>query len=261
MVLIELRQQIIVLRRYCKWHRKRLHISEDAEACEAPMADKVVNLNLRLPPQLHAKLVEQARNGNRSLNSEIIERLSGRPADSSAELPWADVRPQLRGLVQLVATVMDVAGYSRFGVDALYAPDSVPDWIDEPSGYAVAAAAADRALALLCPPQDAVADVEYAAALADQNRGHGKAVADMILDKVATGAPSDRRTAALRKALGPLVDRLPPGHPAAHPFGPVWIAPMTAEQRVRLEAQHAKAREWEREEPKWPDEGDYEPSE
>jgi HicB family len=217
------------------------------------MADKVVNLNLRLPPQLHANLVEQARNSNRSLNGEIIERLSG-PADLSAELTWGEIRPELRGLVQLVATVMDVAGCSRFGVDALYAPDSVPDWIDEPSGYAVAVAAADRALAALCPPQDA-ADAEYAAELAETSREHGKAVADMILDKVATGGPSDRRTAALRKALGSLVERVPSSlvHPAARDFDPVWIAPMTAEQRARHEAQRAKAREGE--EPKWPDEG------
>src|SRR5262245_25078584 len=225
------------------------------------MADKVVNLNLRLPPQLHANLVKEARNSNRSLNSEIIERLSGRPVDSSAELPWEDIRPELRGLVQLVATIMDVAGDGRFGVDVLYAPDSVPDWIDDPSGYAVAVAAAARALAALSPQQDAAVDAEYAAALAETNRSYGEAVADTILDKVATEAPSDRRTAALRKALGPLVERLPPGHPAAHPFGPVWIEPMTAEQRARLKAQHAEAREWEREEPKWPDEGDYEPSE
>jgi Arc-like DNA binding domain len=223
------------------------------------MADKVVNLNLRLPPQLHATLVEQARNSNRSLNSEIIERLSGRLADLSAELPWADIR--LRALVQLVATIMDVAGHSRFGVDALYAPDSVPDWIDDPSGYAVAAAAAARALAALRPQQDAAADAEYAAALAKTNRGHGEAVAAMILDKVATGAPSDRRTAALRKALGSLVERIPSPmvNPAARDFDPVWIAPMTAEQRVRHEAQRAKAREWE--EPKWPDEGDDDASE
>jgi hypothetical protein len=222
------------------------------------MADKVVNLNLRLPPQLHANLVKQARRSNRSLNSEIIERLSGRPADLSAELPWGDIRPELRALVQLVATIMDVAGHSRFGVDALYAPDSVPDWIDDPSGYAVAAAAAARALAALSPQQDAAADAEYAAALGETNRGHGEAVAAMILDKVATGAPSDRRTAALRKALGSLVERVPSPmvDPAARHFGPVWIEPMTAEQRARLEAQHAKAREYEWEEPKWPDEGD-----
>jgi Arc-like DNA binding dprotein len=228
------------------------------------MADKVVNLNLRLPPQLHAKLVEQARNSKRSLNSEIIGRLSGRLADSSAELPWGEIRPELRGLVKLVATVMDVAGCSRFGVDALYAPDSVPDWIDDPSGYAVAAAAAARALAVLRPQQDAAADAEYAAALAETNRGHGEAVANTILDKVATEAPSDRRTAALRKALGSLVERVPSPlvHPAARDFGPVWVAPMTAEQRARLEAQHAKAREWrEWEEPKSSDEGHDEASE
>jgi Arc-like DNA binding domain len=226
------------------------------------MAEKVINLNLRLPPQLHAELVEQARNSNRSLNSEIIERLAGRPAD--AQLPWREIRPELRGLVQLVATVMDVAGYSRFGFDALYAPDSVPDWIDDPSGYACAAAAAAEALAALRPQQDAAADAEYAAALAETNRRYGEGVAAMILDKVAIGATSDRRTAALRKALGSLVERIPSDlvTPAGRDFGPVWVAPMTAEQRARLEAQHAKARELgEPEEPKWPDEGDYEPSE
>jgi hypothetical protein len=211
--------------------------------------------------------VEQARNGNRSLNSEIIERLSGRPADLSAELPWGDRRPELRGLVQLVATVMDVAGCGRFGVDALYAPDSVPDWIDDPSGYAVAAAAAARVLAVLRPQQHAAAnaeyaaaaaDAEYAAALAEANRGYGEAVANTILDKVATGAPSDRRTAALRKALGSLVKRVPSSlvHPAARHFDVHWIAPMMAEQRARLEAQHAKAGE-QGEEPKWPDEGQW----
>jgi hypothetical protein len=255
----------MVPERYCKWHRERLYVLRLKGRHEAQMKDKVINLNLRLPPHLHAKLVEQARNSNRSLNGEIIERLAGRPADLPAELPWGEIRPELRGLVQLVATVMDVAGRSRFGVDALYAPDTVPDWIDEPSGYAVAAAAATRALDALRPPQDATAaaDAEYAAALAETNRGYGKAVANEILDKVATGAPSDLRSAALRKALGSLVERiaLPVVAPGARDFEPIWIAPMTAEQRRRLEAQHAKVRESQREEPKWPDEGDDEGSE
>jgi hypothetical protein len=209
-------------------------------------------------------LVKQARASNRSLNGEIIERLAGGPADLPPDMPWAEIRPELRGLVELLAAVMDVAGHSRFGVDALYAPETVPSWIDDPSGYAVAVAAAARALDALRPPQDATAaaDAEYAAALAENNRGHGKAVAEQILEKVATGAPSDRRTAALREALGSLVERiaLPTVDPAVRDFEPVWIAPLTAEQRARLEAQHAKAREWKMEEPKWPDEDDDEAS-
>jgi hypothetical protein len=230
------------------------------------MKNKVVNLNLRLPAQVHATLVEQARASNRSLNGEIIERLAGGPADSSRDMPWAEIRPEVRGLVELVAAVMDVAGHSRFGVDALYAPETVPSWIDDPSGYAVAVAAAARAFDALRPPQDATAaaDPEYAAALAENNRGHGKAVAERILEKVATGAPSDQRTAALREALGSLVERivLPMVDPAVRDlFEPVWIAPMTAEQRARHEAQLAKAREWKMEEPKWPDEDDDEASE
>ena len=230
------------------------------------MKDKIINLNLRLPAQLHAMLVKEARASNRSLNGEIIERLAGRAAESRRDKVWEQIRPQFRGLVQLVATVMDVAGHSRFGVDALYAPESVPAWIDEPSGYAVAAAAATRVLDALHPPQDATAaaDPGYAAALAENNRGHGEAVANSILEKIASGAPSDRRTATLREALGSLVERiaLPEVHPAARDFEPVWIAPMTTEQRVRHEAQLAKARElWKQEEPKWPDEDDDEASE
>ena len=90
------------------------------------MKDKVINLNLRLPAQLHAMLVKQARASNRSLNGEIIERLQGRAAETPRDKAWEQIRPEFRGLVQLVATVMDVAGHSRFGVDALYAPESVP---------------------------------------------------------------------------------------------------------------------------------------
>jgi hypothetical protein len=157
---------------------------------------------------------------------------------------------------------LDIAGHSRFGVDALYAPETVPAWIDDPSGYAVAVAAAARVLDALHPPQDATAaaDSGYAAALAENNRVHGKLVAESILEKVANGAPSDQRTAALCEALGSLVERieLPKVRKtsAQMDFGPVWIAPLTTEQRVRLEAQHAKARPME--EPKWPDDEDSE---
>jgi Arc-like DNA binding domain len=209
------------------------------------MKDKVVNLNLRLPPDLHAKLAEQARTSNRSLNGEIIERLAGRPADLPAELRWGEIRPELRGLVQLLATVMDVAGRSRFGIGTLYSPENVPDWIADPDGYAVAAAAAARALEALHPPQTAAAstNAEDAAALAETNRAHGEAVAQMILNRISRDEPSDRRTEALRRELGALAERIEPTEerPGAADFEPVWIRPMTAEQRVRWEAQRASA--------------------
>jgi hypothetical protein len=225
------------------------------------MKNKVINFNLRLPAQLHGTLVKQARANNRSLNGEIIDRLAGRPADYSQERSWQEISPDVHGFLMLIATVMDVAGHSRFGVDSLYAPDTVPPWIDDPSGYAVAAAAATYVLEALRPPHEATAaDSGYAAALAETNRGHGEAVAKMILDKVATEAPLDRRTAALREALGSLVERI--AFPLVDPrvskdFEPVWIAPMTSEQRARLEAQHAWAKaQPPQEEPTWPDDGD-----
>jgi hypothetical protein len=222
------------------------------------MKNKVINLNLRIPAQLHGTLVKQARASNRSLNGEIIERLAGH-AQSSQEMPWREISPEVQGFVTLIATVMDVAGHSRFGVDALYAPDTVPPWINDPSGYAVAAAAATRVLEALHPPHEATTDPEYSAALAKNNRGHGEAVAKSILDKIADKTSSDRRTSSLREALGPLVDRiaLPQADPAASFFEPVWIAPMTSEQRARIEAQHAKAKARPpQEEPNWPYEGD-----
>src|SRR4051794_17503779 len=208
------------------------------------MKNKVINLNLRIPAQLHGTLVKQARASNRSLNGEIIERLAGRPADTPQEMPWREIPMEVQGLVTLIATVMDVAGHSRFGVDALYAPDAVPAWIDDPSGYAVAAAAATRVLEALHPPREATTDSEYSAALAANDRQHGEAVAKSILDKVADKACSDPRTASLREGLGSLVDRiaLPQIDPASRIFEPVWIAPLTSEQRARLDAQHAWAK-------------------
>jgi hypothetical protein len=225
------------------------------------MADKVINLNLRLPPQLHARLVEQARTGKRSLNGTILALLAGKDLPAAEGAGLTQDRPELRAILEVLAAVMDVAGRSRFGFDALYAPDSTPDWLEDPDGYAVAVAAAARALDALRPPPDAAAgDAEYAAKLAETNKSYGEAVAEHILSRVASDEPSDKRTAALREALGPLVGRIasPMVDPRISDFEPVWIRPMTAEQRARLEAQHAKARECEREEPKWPDEGDDE---
>jgi hypothetical protein len=223
------------------------------------MADKVVNLNLRLPPQLHARLVEQARTGKRSLNGTILALLAGQDLPAAEGAGLTQVRPELRAILKVLAAVMDVAGHLRFGVDALYAPDS-NDWLEDPDGYALAIAAAARALDALRPPPNATAagDAEYAAKLAEMNKWYGEAVAEHILSRIASDEPSDQRTAALRKALGPLVGRIVSPMVDRGDFKPVWHRPMTTEQRVRWEAQRAKARESEGEEPKWPDEGDDE---
>ncbi|MFE2832187.1 Arc family DNA-binding protein [Streptomyces mirabilis] len=43
--------------------------------------DNEVRITLRLPADLHARLVAQAKAGRRSLNSEIVYRLETEPRD------------------------------------------------------------------------------------------------------------------------------------------------------------------------------------
>jgi hypothetical protein len=200
---------------------------------------KVVNLNVRIPPRLHAQLVKQARANNRSLNGEIIEQLekrSGLPAESAARAAESEIRPELRGIMEVLAAVADVAGRSRFGFDTLYSPDTVPDWLDDADGYAVAAAAAARVLDALRPGRPADSgDADSLAEQAEINAGHGHSVAQMILNRIARAEPSDPRTDQLRHALGPLAERIEPDTGASG-FETHWIRARTAEQKARIEA-------------------------
>jgi hypothetical protein len=162
--------------------------------------DKTVNLNLRLPPALHAVLVAQAKAGKRSLNSQIVERLAGRPADV---IPLR-ATPELRGLLEALGAVMDTAAKFRFGAGAIYAPETLPNWLDDADAYAAAAHAATRVLQELQPPGGDL-DLEHAAE--DDNKMTGEVVAESILRRLATNEPSPR-TGALRSALGSLVERI-----------------------------------------------------
>src|SRR5262245_18901738 len=164
--------------------------------------EKTVNLNLRLPPDLHAELVARAKTGRQSLNSEIVERLAGRPVDASP----LGVSPDLRGLLEILGAIMDTAAKVRFGSDAIYAPETLPNWLDDPNGYAAAAYAALRVLQELQPPE-ADFDPENAAA-GDDNKMTGEGIAENILRHIASDEPLSPRTAALRAALGPRVERI-----------------------------------------------------
>jgi hypothetical protein len=223
------------------------------------MADDVVKLNLRLPKNLHRQLVQRAKRNKSSLNSEIINEIEGHAAlrAENARLmesvPREDeptnIRPRLRGLIDVLATVMDVAGRSRFGLDTLYSPGTVPDWLNDRSGFAVAAAAAAHVLDELHPKRAATFsdDPESLAEQAEIDKGYGQAVAQELLERIAFGDP-DGRTEHLRRELGPLVERIERKiDPMASGFEPVWIRAKTPE----LRAQHAEARR--REEANWPD--------
>jgi hypothetical protein len=165
------------------------------------------------------------------------------------------MRVELQGLLEALGAVMDVAGKSRFGADALYSPESAPSWLADPDGFAIAAAAAARTLQAMRPPPDASVadDAEYVKELAETNRAYGAAVAERILRRVASGESADQRTLALRAALGSLVDRInvPANDPRAEGFDHHWVRPMTREQRERHEARLAESRKWEAD--TWPD--------
>jgi hypothetical protein len=135
---------------------------------------------------------------------------------------------------------MDVAGHSRFGFELFYSPQSVPDWIADRSGFAVAAAAAAHVLDALRPKRDATssADPEFLAEQAEIDKGYGQAVAQELLNRIARGEP-DGRTEHLRRDLGPLAERIEPTNKSrSSGFEPVWIRAMSPE----LKAQHAEAR-------------------
>jgi hypothetical protein len=155
-----------------------------------------------LPPSLHAKLVAQAKTAGRSLNSQIVERLSGRPVDAS----WLDVSPDLGGFLEVLGAIMDIAAKVRFGADAIYAPETLPNWLDDPSGYAAAAYAALLVLQEFQPPE-ADFDPENVAE-DDVNKMTGESAAKSILRRIAGDEPLPRRTAALRAALGARLERI-----------------------------------------------------
>jgi hypothetical protein len=167
---------------------------------------ETVKLNLRLPKELHEKLVDRARENNTSLNSEILSYIEEKTV---FDVAFVDPIPeQIQGLVQLLVVAMDVAGSSRMHFDQLYAADRGPHWVDLPDAYEAAVGAATRVLEALKPPA-----ADGARALAGA-RVHGQDVAQRILDRVAVGepesSPSAWRTDYLREKLGPLVKRIKP---------------------------------------------------
>jgi len=217
-----------------QWLAERLYLLTDTtcptdEAVPMKEATKNINLNVRMPPRLHAHLVKQARQNNRSLNGEIVdqlERRSGLPAEG-AERAQSEFRPRLRGLLEVLAAVMEVAGGSRLQFESLYAGDGGPDWLDDRNAFETAAAAANHALSALRPewPNTFSGNAET---LAASNRREGQRAAQAILNRIAIGEPasssSARRTELLRKRLGPLVERIKPTDETSG-FAAVEIAP------------------------------------
>jgi hypothetical protein len=202
---------------------------------------EIVNLNVRLPASLHQRAVRDAKRNGTSLNTHIVTRLEEdsalREENRRMRHVIEQIRPELRGLLQLVATAMDAAGSTRVFLDQVYATERGPDWLDHPDGFEAAATAAARVLDALPPkrPDTFSGDAE---ALARSNESHGREVSRRILNRVATGepstSPSSRLTERLRRDLGPLLPRIKPTD-EARGFEAVEIAPMTAEQKARVE--------------------------
>jgi hypothetical protein len=66
---------------------------------EGHMADKTahtIKLNVRFPPALHKRLKQQARRNNVSLNTEIVNQLSGTLATALGDDFWENVGRAVR---------------------------------------------------------------------------------------------------------------------------------------------------------------------
>jgi hypothetical protein len=171
----------------------------------------MVHLRIRVDDELHRQIEEAAQAHGVSTTKEVVTRLTASFADA-LERPrdqfdgQREARPQLSGLLEVLGTVMDVAGKYRFGADAIYAPESLPNWLDDPSGYAAASYAAIRVLEELQPSNADLPELD--AGPDDTNRMTGESIADRILRRIASDEPRPPRTDALRAALGPLVERI-----------------------------------------------------
>lgn len=173
----------------------------------------MVHLRIRVDEELHRQIEEAAHAHGVSTTKEVVTRLTASFAGDALErLPdqfggQRQARPELSGVLEVLSAVMDVAGKYRFGADAIYAPESLPNWLDDPSGYAAASYAAVRVLEELQPPT-ADFPLELDAGLDDTNKMVGESIADRILRRIASDEPRPPRTEALRAALGRLVERI-----------------------------------------------------
>jgi hypothetical protein len=173
----------------------------------------MVHLRIRVDEELHRQIEEAAQAHGVSTTKEVVTRLTASFAGDALERSpdqfggQSEARPELSGLLAVLGTVMDVAGKYRFGADAIYAPESLPNWLDDPSGYAAASYAAFRVLEELQPP---TADLPLGLddGLDDTNKMTGEIIAERILRRIASDEPGPPRTEALRVALGRLVDRI-----------------------------------------------------
>jgi hypothetical protein len=175
----------------------------------------MVHLRIRVDEELRRQIEEAAQAHGVSTTKEVVTRLTASFAGDALARSGdqfggqREGRPELSGLLEVLGTVMDVAGKYRFGADAIYAPESLPNWLDDPSGYAAASYAAVRVLEELQPPTaDLPLDLELDAGLDDTNKITGESIANSILRQIASDEPRTPRTEALRAGLGSLVERI-----------------------------------------------------
>jgi hypothetical protein len=173
----------------------------------------MVHLRVRVDEELYRQIEEAAQAHGVSATKEVVSRLNASFAGDAIARPrdqfggQSEAVPELSGLLKVLGTVMDVAGKWSFGADAIYAPESLPNWLDDPSGYAAAFYAAVRVLEELQPPT-ADLPLELDGGLDDTNKMTGEDIAKSILRRIASDESRPPRTEALRTALGPLVGRI-----------------------------------------------------
>jgi hypothetical protein len=130
-------------------------------------------LMTRLPEGLRSRLEREAARNDRSMNSEIIERLQ-RTFEQKEEIETIYGNEQLFQLMKIVASTMHLTGqFVGVGVHK-------SEWMKDPVAYAEAVKAATRVLENLRPPGEARRPSYL-------REGTGEKIAQLVLDKIAEG--------------------------------------------------------------------------
>jgi hypothetical protein len=130
-------------------------------------------LMTRLPEGLRGRLEREAARNDRSMNSEIIERLQ-RTFEQKEEIEKIYGSEQLFHLLKMVASAMHLTGqFVGVGIQK-------SEWMKDPIAYAEAVKAATRVLDALRPHGEARRPAYL-------REGTGEKIAQLVLDKIYEG--------------------------------------------------------------------------
>lgn len=176
-----------------------------------PRMEGTEQLKFRIPGELKQQLQTSADNRGRSLNAEIVARLSQSFVRDSAGVN----NVELEGLLAIVAAAMNIAGWAA-GSLLTFSPQGASEWLSNPIAYEQALKAAVQVLSEAAPKDTKTA--KPAPHIADMLADFGPGFANAMLEEAANGTSRvsgmKARAEALRAGISDkLADRLRSGEP------------------------------------------------